>query len=201
MVGSSWTPVLARALAGEHLAGMGRRWAHVQGVGCYADALAADGLVNDVIVMAAWLHDIGYAPSVAVTGFHPLDGARFLAVNCWPDEVVALVWHHTGAVFEAEERGLLNELAQLPVPKREDLDVVTTLDLMTSPDGDRIDPADRIAEILMRYPADSEVHRAVSRSRASLLAAAARSAMAYPGSVMNGCTAISTTKSQPPNAF
>ena len=27
---------------------------------------------------AAWLHDIGYAPAVDDTGFHPLDGARYL---------------------------------------------------------------------------------------------------------------------------
>jgi hypothetical protein len=31
-------------------------------------------------VAAAWLHDIGYAPAIAEsgTGFHPLDGARYL---------------------------------------------------------------------------------------------------------------------------
>ena len=28
---------------------------------------------------AAWLHDIGYAEELLDTGFHPLDGARFLA--------------------------------------------------------------------------------------------------------------------------
>lgn len=33
---------------------------------------------TDVLVAAAWLRDIGYAPEVVDTGFHPLDGARWL---------------------------------------------------------------------------------------------------------------------------
>lgn len=28
------------------------------------------------LVVAAWLHDIGYAPEIGHTLFHPLDGAR-----------------------------------------------------------------------------------------------------------------------------
>jgi hypothetical protein len=27
-----------------------------------------------VLIAAAWLHDIGYAPGLPETGFHPLDG-------------------------------------------------------------------------------------------------------------------------------
>ncbi len=33
------------------------------------------------LVAAAYLHDIGYAPELAITGFHPLDGARHLRVT------------------------------------------------------------------------------------------------------------------------
>jgi HD superfamily phosphodiesterase len=32
----------------------------------------------DLLEAAAWLHDIGYSPEIAVSGFHPLDGARYL---------------------------------------------------------------------------------------------------------------------------
>jgi putative nucleotidyltransferase with HDIG domain len=52
------------------------------------------------------LHDIGYAPSLVATGFHPVDGARFLRAQGTPEVVVSLVAHHSGAVFEAEQRGL-----------------------------------------------------------------------------------------------
>ena len=34
--------------------------------------------LTDDLVAAAWLHDIGYAPELVETGFHPLDGARYL---------------------------------------------------------------------------------------------------------------------------
>ncbi|MGH3588381.1 MAG: HD domain-containing protein, partial [Pseudonocardia sp.] len=54
------------------------RWAHSRGVA--GQAVALGRLVPahaDVLEAAAWLHDIGYASPLAVTGFHPLDGARY----------------------------------------------------------------------------------------------------------------------------
>ncbi len=63
------------------------------------------------ILAAAWLHDVGYSPDVSVTGFHALDGAVFLR-DLGLLEVVSLVAYHTGAEFEAEERGLEVDLAR-----------------------------------------------------------------------------------------
>jgi HD superfamily phosphodiesterase len=69
----------------EHLAqtllqdSLPRRWAHVQGVAAQAHSLAPVlGNDADLLEAAAWLHDIGYAPGLVATGFHPLDGARYL---------------------------------------------------------------------------------------------------------------------------
>ncbi len=62
----------------------------------------------------------------------------------------------------------------MPAADPAELDVLTLLDLVSSPDGSLTDPETRIAEILSRYPASSPVHRAVSRSRAQLLASAER---------------------------
>ena len=104
----------APEVAADRLGGLGQRWSHVQGVGRLAEALAAHGLVSAEVLAAAWLHDVGYAPSVAQTGFHPLDGARLLQEQGISPGMVALVAHHTGAVLEAEERGLAEELATLP---------------------------------------------------------------------------------------
>ena len=59
------------------------RWAHVQGVAAAAELMAA-GLAPidaDAVVAAAWLHDVGYAPSVLSTSFHPVDGAAFVRAN------------------------------------------------------------------------------------------------------------------------
>ena len=71
-----WAQQLARALLQEPLP---RRWAHVQGVADRARGLAPVlGADADLTEAAAWLHDIGYAPSLATTGLHQHDGARYL---------------------------------------------------------------------------------------------------------------------------
>jgi hypothetical protein len=55
---------------------------------------------------AAWLHDIGYAPGLATTGLHALDGAHYLR-NVQHADAMAwrLVGHHSCAIIEAGERG------------------------------------------------------------------------------------------------
>ena len=131
-------------------------------------------MVSAEVLAAAWLHDVGYAPSVARTGFHPLDGARFLQGQGISSGVVALVAHHTGAGYEAAERGFVDELGGLPAPNSDDLDSLTLLDLVVGPNGELTTPERRIEEILTRYDAEDPVHRAVTRSRASLLASAHR---------------------------
>lgn len=83
-----------------------RRWAHTNGVGRKAESIAfLAGDAAETLVCAAWLHDIGYSPDLVVTGFHPLDGARYLRDTCHADALVCqLVAHHTGLV-EAGNRG------------------------------------------------------------------------------------------------
>ena len=169
-----WSPEQASKVAAEYLSGLGRRWDHVQTVGQLADALAAAGRISADVASAAWLHDVGYAEELSTTGLHSLDGAAFLASEGAPAGVVSLVAHHTGADFEAEERGLRAELAAILAAEPADLDVLILLDLLTAPDGSLTDPETRVAEILSRYPRSSPVHRAVSRSRAELLASAER---------------------------
>lgn len=169
-----WRNDQAPKLASEYLSGLGRRWEHVCTVGRLANVLVDAGAISREVAAAAWLHDLGYAEELAATGFHPLDGAVFLTGEGAPPEVVGLVAHHTGAEFEAEERGLTGALAEMPAPNPTALDIVTLLDLVTAPDGTLTDPETRIAEILRRYPASSPVRRAVSRSRDELLASAAR---------------------------
>ena len=83
-------------LAGKKLAAvMPARWAHVQGVGRRAHAAATlfPVDVGKLLISAALLHDIGYAPALDNSGFHPLDGARYLrSVGC-SDRLVNLVAH------------------------------------------------------------------------------------------------------------
>lgn len=168
--------VEAAEVAHGAVGGLHPRWEHVCGVGRCAERLAeASELVSPDVVLAAWLHDVGYGPTVTATGFHPLDGARFLRDEVGAGgEVVGLVAWHTGAAFEAEERGLADELADFGKPAARSLDVLTMIDLSVSPTGDPILDVDRIAEILRRYEAADPVVRAVTRSRSSLLASSMR---------------------------
>jgi putative nucleotidyltransferase with HDIG domain len=146
---------------------LAQRWAHVQAVGARAAELAAtvDPADRDLLVAAALLHDIGYAPELVVTGFHPLDGARHLQRAGFPERVVALVAHHSGARFEAAERGLLRELEAYPLEDSAVMDALVTADLTTGPHGQRFSYDERLDEILTRYPVDSAVHRAMCRAR------------------------------------
>ena len=166
----------ARGVAEARLEPLATRWAHVRGVAGAAERLVAriDPLEADSLIAAAWLHDVGYAPSLRTTGFHPVDGAVFVRAEGFPAVVVSLVAYHTGAVFEARERGMSETLAEFPEPPDFLLDVLTCADMTTGPDGSPMHPEDRISEILSRYPADDPVHRAIERSAPTLLAAAAR---------------------------
>src|SRR5439155_25857906 len=95
----------ARVIAEQHLASeLPRRWYHVQAVAAKAERVAhvvaaADG---PILIASAWLHDIGYAPALAETGFHPLDGARWLRSKSFHPRVTALVAHHSCALIEAD---------------------------------------------------------------------------------------------------
>ncbi|WP_158257300.1 HD domain-containing protein [Kineococcus xinjiangensis] len=147
----------ARALAEEHLAeALPRRWQHSQAVAATAaDYAARLGLDPDVVVVAAWLHDVGYAPPLADTGFHPLDGAALLARSGWPDEVVNLVAHHSCADVEAERRGLGDVMRRYPDMPGAERDVLWASDATTGPDGQRLSVAERVLEVVQRYePAD-----------------------------------------------
>ena len=69
-----------KELAGSLLRALPDRWAHTQTAAAQAEhvALAVPACDRDLLIAAAWRHDIGYAAQLDDTGFHPLDGARYL---------------------------------------------------------------------------------------------------------------------------
>src|SRR5690242_18773079 len=103
----------AEELARGLLAPLVDRWAHVQAVAARADGLTPAVAGEDeqrLLVVAAWWHDLGYAPALSDTGSHQIDGARYLAREGYPERLCALVAHHSAATCEAGERGLSVEL-------------------------------------------------------------------------------------------
>jgi putative nucleotidyltransferase with HDIG domain len=166
----------ARVLAERHLAKpLPRRWRHVQAVGQRAEQVSAVLDVDDeVLAPAAWLHDIGYAPAAVDTGFHPLDGARFLRGMAVDERVVRLVAHHSCAVVEADERGLSAELAAFPREESATADALWYCDMTTGPDGEPLPVAQRLNEIRKRYGPHHIVTRFVVRAEPQIVAAVQR---------------------------
>jgi putative nucleotidyltransferase with HDIG domain len=173
----------ARALAeltlAEHLPD---RWLHSQAVAREAVRLAALPEVDrEPLLAAAVLHDVGYSPVVARTGFHPLDGARFLRTRGYDRRVTALVAHHSAAAVEARLRGRpgLEGFDDEASPTR---DALWWCAAVRGPTGRPTTPDERWAEVRRRYGTDHVVTRfldeaeparraAVDRTRARMTAA------------------------------
>jgi hypothetical protein len=163
---------LARTILAESLP---RRWRHVRSVARRARWVGKELALSDDLVAAAWLHDIGYAPELVETGFHPLDGARYLRRVGFDEQVVSLVAYHSCAQIEADVRGLGAELASEFSPGDPLLtDALLYCDMTTGPDGDFVRPADRLVEIRGRYGPDHEVTRFVERAASEILTTAGR---------------------------
>ena len=166
----------ALGLAHDHLAeALPNRWLHVQGVaGRARDMRHLREPDLEVLWAAAILHDLGYAPSVAESGFHPLDGALFLRSLGAPERLCALVAHHSCAIVEARLRGLEDELAEFVDEGGPVRDALWCCDLTTSPTGAAVSATDRLDEIVKRYGCHHVVSQFVDLARPELLAAVER---------------------------
>jgi hypothetical protein len=148
----------AAAHAAELLAELPGRWLHTQGVVDRARHIS--GVVGrdeaDVLVAAAYLHDIGYAPTLARTGFHPLDGARHLR-QMGEERLAGLVAYHSGAEAEARLRGLGDQLAQFDRERSDVADALTYCDVTTASDGSVVGIDERLADVEGRRDAGDPV--------------------------------------------
>lgn len=153
-----------------------RRWQHVQAVAAQAARLAVvPGVAGDALVAAAWLHDIGYAPDLVDTGFHPVDGARFLRKLGADDRLVCLVAYHSCAVYEARVRGLEDVLlAEFRQEASPTYDALVFCDLTTGPAGELVTHPERMKEIRERYGPDHVVTLALDLAEADLSACCER---------------------------
>lgn len=134
--------------------------------------VAADvlGLADpQALIAAAWLHDIGYLPALSRTGFHPLDGALFLAEEGWPDETVLLVAHHSHADVLASYYDVEAHLAVLDHARAEAEDILAYADLRSGTTGMGALADQRIAEMRIRHAENPSVPVDVREARYELL--------------------------------
>ncbi|MEV2226239.1 HD domain-containing protein [Nocardia vinacea] len=155
----------ATELAHEHLHTLPRRLQHVGGVARRA-ALAKD-IVDDpaLLIAAGWLHDVGYAPDLIRTGFHPVDGATYLRQLDAPERLCALVANHSCACVEARNRGVNLDWPDEQTPLR---DALWWADMTTTPDGADATLAERLADVYRRYGETDIVTRSLREAEPAL---------------------------------
>ncbi len=159
----------ARDVAADLLAPLGDRWLHVQAVAARAAdvALVLPREMRGLLVAAAWLHDLGYAPQLVDSGFHPIDGGQYL-LGQEPADLAGVVAHHSCSHIEAEERGLSGRLAPFlegPPPVARAL---TYCDMTTGPAGEAFTLEQRLEEIESRYGSGHVVVSSIRRARPCL---------------------------------
>jgi hypothetical protein len=126
---------------------------------------------RSLLVVAAWWHDLGYAPALRDTECHQIDGARYLARAGYPSRLVALVAHHSAATYEATQRGLLPHLDVWPCEQSLVADALWTADMTTGPYGEALTYDQRLSEILARYQPTSIVGQAMLQAQPAISAA------------------------------
>ena len=159
----------AEAIARDLLGDQGTRLAHVHTAGSMADRLGVLFGADEgaLLVAAAMLHDVGYAPRIAQTGFHPLDGALYLRSIGLSERLCSLVAHHSEADMTAAQHGVLDLDQQFPRERSLLADALVYADMHSAPDGQMIRAEHRLADIARRRPNPVEAVRA-ARLRAAM---------------------------------
>ncbi|MCZ7589354.1 MAG: HD domain-containing protein [Gaiella sp.] len=163
--------IWAERAATELLSPLEARWRHtlrvVDRAQSFRNVLDRDEL--EVLLAAAYLHDVGYAPDLAEVGFHPLDGARFVR-EAGHERLAGLVAHHSASDAEAMERGFTEELAEFPTEDSLVARALTYCDLTTGPNGEEVGVSARLLELGGRLGEDDPTVRAVRREASRLAA-------------------------------
>jgi hypothetical protein len=122
---------------------------------------------REFLVAAAYLHDLGYAPPLVETELHALNGARHLRA-LGHERLAGLVAYHSGAAGEAELRGLTAELAAFDDEASATSMALPYCDMTTSPVGEVVTFAERLADVERRYRTGHPVARSVRQARAEV---------------------------------
>ncbi len=104
---------------------------------------------------AALLHDIGYWKPIALTGFHPADGANFLKEQGRHDLASMIIGHSC-----SPEEGELLGYSGIQQDQRITSKLITYWDVQIKQGGEAVSYQERLADILQRYGPDSLVGRA-----------------------------------------
>ncbi len=157
----AWAGEQARAL----LSPLGDRWLHTIGVVERAREVGKAFKEEDrvLLMVAAYLHDIGYAPLLNRTDFHPLDGAHYLLAHS-QQRLASLVAYHSEAQYEVQLQGLTTALEKIPQEHSAQADALTFCDMTTGPTGSHMSLEERLADIFQRYDETHIVNQAMHQA-------------------------------------
>jgi putative nucleotidyltransferase with HDIG domain len=164
---AEYVTATAQALATRLLSELPNRLAHSRFAARQARLVAFTVRPEDreLLVAAAYLHDIGYAPELCASGFHQLDGARHLAARGAPPRLVALVAHHTEALPLAIAAGLGAAYAEFPAEASPVTDALIYGDMTAGPTGLPMTVSDRLQDIVARHSNDPPEMRGARLAR------------------------------------
>jgi putative nucleotidyltransferase with HDIG domain len=170
---SPWTPTWAYDFVREVLSDLPGRVAHSLLAGAQATNVARTVADSDaqLLITAALLHDIGYAPALRRTGFHPLDGATFLLEWGAPARLAGLVAHHSEAWLLAQAKGVLPALHRFPREHSAVSDALTYADMTAGPSGRPMPLTERLADIKTRHADEPPAVRSARSAREPLIRA------------------------------
>lgn len=144
-----WT----RQQASSLLKPLGNRWKHTQGV--VKQAQKIEKLLKqeerDLLLAAAYVHDIGYAPSLRKTGYHSIDGAYYLRDHR-QERLASLVAHHFEAYTVVQQLDLIADLENFPREYSIIADALDYCDLTSDSAGNIVTFQERLDDILRRHP-------------------------------------------------
>ena len=145
-------------------------------------SMLIDQSEREVLVAAAYLHDIGYAPTLVRSGSHQLDGALHLRA-LGHERLAGLVANHSSARYELELRGLEEDLRGFPDENSALSRLLTYCDMTTGPTGRLVTLDERLGEVKGRYGADHIVTRALDLARPAIevMCASAEAALRQDG--------------------
>ncbi len=152
----------------EATSGQGtERWLHAQGAADAARRVlpCIDPADQDLLVAAAWLHDIGFDHPNPPTGLHSLDGAYLLRDAGWPERLVSLVAHHSEARFLAAGMGLLDTLNEFEREISPVSDALVYADMSSAVDGQPVTVHLRLSDLRYRHSDDELPMRIALSSR------------------------------------
>lgn len=168
----------ALALAEEKLSeAVPRRWAHAQGVVRRAEVVTPHlGDDGELLLAAAAVHDLGFAPDAAAigVGFPAIDAARYLEKLGAPRRLAHLVAHSAYSALEGSLRGFSAEYEEFEDERTPLRDALWYCCLTTGPDGEPMTLDERISEWSVRYVDDDVISRYAELAPPELRAALAR---------------------------